>query len=102
MVKKIKKSTKASAKKEAKKDLKKEIKPVLRRTASPSKILGILSICFGILIPIFGIVLGIIGLTIHDAEKGRYKFLNVIGIVLSLALWIFSAWILMRNGGSLF
>lgn len=98
----VKKTARKAVKKEAKKNSKKEVKPVVRKTASPSKILGILSICFGFLIPIFGIVLGILGLTVHDAEKYRYKYLSVIGIVLSIALWIFSAWILMKNGGSLF
>jgi len=101
MVKKIKKSTKTSVKKEAKKDLKKEIKSEPIKTTSPSKILGILSICFGFLIPIFGIVLGIIGLTIHDSEKKKYKSLSIIGIILSLVLWILSFWFLTRNGGSL-
>jgi len=101
MVKKIKKSVKTSVKKEAKKDLKKEIKSEPRKTTSVSKVLGILSICMGILIPIFGIVLGIIGLSVNDPEKRRYKFLNIIGIILSLALWIFSFWILTKTGGSL-
>ncbi len=98
----VKKTTRKSVKREVKKNSKKEIKPIVRKTTSPSKILGILSICFGILIPIFGILLGIIGLTVHDAEKYRYKYLSIIGIVLSITLWIFSAWVLMRNGGSLF
>ncbi len=98
----VKKTARKAVKKEVKKDLKKEVKPVIRKTASPSKILGILSICFGFLIPIFGIVLGIIGLTVHDTEKYRYKHLSVIGIILSIVLWILSAWILMKNGGSLF
>ena len=60
-----------------------------------SKVLGILSICTGWIIPLLGLVLSIIGLSISK-EKGkesRDKTLNIIGLVESIAAWLF--WIIL-------
>ena len=55
-----------------------------------SKVLGILAICLSWLIPLLGVILAIIGLSIHK-EKGKENrdfTLNIIGIVVSVIMWI--------------
>jgi len=57
---------------------------------SKSKVLGILSICIGLILPFVGVVLAIIGLSISKEKRkeGRDIALNVIGLVLSVVIWI--------------
>ncbi len=58
-----------------------------KKSSSAGIVLGILSICFSfITIGILGLILGIIGLLNSQGPAG--KTLNIIGIVLSLAVFI--------------
>ena len=60
-----------------------------------SNTLGILSIIMAIVFPIVGLTLGIIGLSIkkEDATYNQSIALNIIGIILSIVIWIISPWI---------
>ena len=60
----------------------------MEQIKNTSKVLGILSICIGCIMPIPGIILGIIGLSVKKAKPDRDVYLNVIGIVASIFMWL--------------
>ena len=72
----------------------------------PSLILGILSIVLGLLSPIVGLILGIIGLVLafsYQKESGldykTEKILGIVGIVISVIVWILNVMVLMNGVG---
>jgi len=82
---------------------KKESKKIGEALGISGFTLGIVSIVFAFLIPIFGILFSIVGFTLcfiqqkkNPTKKGKTGLiLNVIGFVVSIALWIIAATILL-------
>ena len=71
-----------------------------------SLVLGILSIVLGLLFPIVGLVLGIIGLVLANSHQKESKLdyktekiLGIVGIVISVIVWILNVMVLMNGAG---
>ena len=71
-----------------------------------SLVLGILSIIFGFFIPLVGLILGIIGLVLANSHQKESKLdyktekiLGIVGIVISVIVWILNVMVLMNGAG---
>ena len=71
-----------------------------------SLFLGILSIIFGFFIPLVGLILGIIGLVLANSHQKESKLdyktekiLGIVGIVISVIVWILNVMVLMNGAG---
>jgi hypothetical protein len=71
-----------------------------------SLVLGILSIIFGFFIPLVGLILGIIGLMLANSHQKESKLdyktekiLGIVGIVISVIVWILNVMVLMNGVG---
>ena len=71
-----------------------------------SLVLGILSIVLGLLIPLVGLILGIIGLVLANSHQKESKLdyktekiLGIVGIVISVIVWILNVMVLMNGAG---
>ena len=71
-----------------------------------SLVLGILSIIFGFFIPLVGLILGIIGQVLANSHQKESKLdyktekiLGIVGIVISVIVWILNVMVLMNGAG---
>ena len=71
-----------------------------------SLVLGILSNIFGFFIPLVGLILGIIGLVLANSHQKESKLdyktekiLGIVGIVISVIVWILNVMVLMNGAG---
>ena len=69
-------------------------------------VLGILGIVAGLFIPILGVGLGIAGIIVNVRKKAVCKLsagvtLSVIGLVISLGMWIMNTVIIMQQYGGM-
>ena len=71
-----------------------------------SLVLGILSIIFGFFIPLVGLILGIIGQVLANSHQKESKLdyktekiLGIVGIVISVIVWILNVMVLMNGVG---
>ena len=71
-----------------------------------SLVLGILSIIFGFFNPLVGLILGIIGLVLANSHQKESKLdyktekiLGIVGIVISVIVWILNVMVLMNGAG---
>jgi len=71
-----------------------------------SLVLGILSIIFGFFIPLAGLIFGIIGLVLANSHQKESKLdyktekiLGIVGIVISVIVWILNVMVLMNGAG---
>ena len=71
-----------------------------------SLVLGILSIISGFFIPLVGLILGIIGLVLANSHQKESKLdyktekiLGIVGIVISVIVWILNVMVLMNGAG---
>ncbi|WP_295345270.1 DUF4190 domain-containing protein [uncultured Streptococcus sp.] len=71
-----------------------------------SLVLGILSIISGFFIPLAGLILGIIGLVLANSHQKESKLdyktekiLGIVGIVISVIVWILNVMVLMNGAG---
>ena len=71
-----------------------------------SLVLGILSIVLGFFIPLVGLILGIIGLVLANSHQKESeldykteKILGIVGIVISVIVWILNVMVLMNGAG---
>ena len=71
-----------------------------------SLVLGILSIIFSLLFALIGLILGIVGLVLANSHQKESKLdyktekiLGIVGIVISVIVWILNVMVLMNGVG---
>ena len=71
-----------------------------------SLVLGILSIIFSLLFALIGLILGIVGLVLASSHQKESKLdyktekiLGIVGIVISVIVWILNVMVLMNGVG---